>query len=247
MTTLETTIDDIASTLHAAAKQKTDARAAKKVISMVRSLESTVVAEAILEIVRHDDRSREYLPLWNMQIKDRSRLRETIFMTACLLDLSQTSLQTELLSKHLDAMHKAAVHIEEVAPYKDFTAAPHEIRAKIARVIRTAVETGLALDASGLTLESVSLSWYGFLYISAPQAEVVREIILKSIAEGDAPSAVDVDRLRKKFGSPASRMKRAKSLFSTIRGAAETVEYRKGMSLHAYASQIQEKAEAASK
>lgn len=241
MTISETLIDDIAATLHGAAKQKTDARAAKKVISMARGLDSDAVAASILAIVRHDDRSREYLPLWNTNIKDRSRLREVIVMSAALLDLIEPPAQTSLIVKHLDTMHKA-LHLKEVEPYlKDFTAAPEDIQVKLVNVVRTAIETEIALDAAGLTLESISLSWYGFLYVSSPQSEVVREIILSSIAEGHPESAVDVDRLRKKFNAPTTRMKRAKKLFSSIRGAAESVEYRKGMGIQGYASKVQEK------
>lgn len=241
MTISETIIDDIATTLHGAAKQKTDARAAKKVISMARALDSDAVAGSILAIVRHDDRSREYLPLWNTSIKDRSRLREVIVMSAALLDMIELPAQINLITKHLDTMHKA-LPLKEVEPYlKDFTAAPEDIQVKLINVMRTAIETEIALDAAGLTLESISLSWYGFLYISSAQSEVVRGIILSSITEGHPESAVDVDRLRKKFNSPATRVKRAKSLLSTIRGAAESVEYRKGMGIQSYASKVQEK------
>jgi hypothetical protein len=242
MTISEHTIDDIASTLHGAATQKTDARASKKVVSMARALGSDDVAHAILMIVRNDPKSRDFLPLWNTNIKDQSRLKETIFFSAELLDLVKPPLQTELIGKHLEALHQV-LRVKEVELYlKDFTAAPERIRSSITEVLRTAVTLELALEAKNLTLESVSPSWYGFLYITSAQSEVVREIILSSVAEGNVESAVDVNELKKKFNSPASRVKRAKSLFATIRGAAESVEYSKGMGIQGYASKVQEKA-----
>jgi hypothetical protein len=247
MTILEHIIDDISSVLHGTATQKTDARASKKVISMARALGSSDVAQAILMIVRNDPKSRDFLPLWNTNIKDQSRLKETIFFSAELLDLVTPPLQTELVGKHLEALHEV-LRVKEVEPHlKDFTAAPEKIRRNITEVLRTAVALELALEAKSLTLESVSPSWYGFLYITSAQSEVVREIILSSVAEGNVGPAVDVNELKKKFNSPASRVKRAKTLFGTIRGAAESVEYSKGMGLQGYASKIQEKAGVASR
>lgn len=247
MTISEHIIDDIAAILHGAATQKTDARASKKVISMARSLESGDVAAAILMIVRNDPKSRDFLPLWNTSIKDQSRLKETIFFSAELLDLVKPPFQTELIGKHLEALHQI-LRVKEVDPYlKDLTAAPEKIRKGITEVLRTAVALELALEEKSLTLESVAPSWYGFLYITSAQSEVVREIVLSSVAEGNVGPAVDVKELKKKFNSPSSRVKRAKSLFTTIRGAAESVEYSKGMGIQGYASKVQEKVDVASR
>lgn len=247
MTISEHIIDDIASTLHGSATQKTDARASKKVISMVRALESNDVAEAVLKIVRDDPKSRSFLPLWNVNIKDQSRLRETIFFSAELLDLVQPPLQTELIGKHLEALHQV-LRIKEVVPYlKDLTRAPQSVRKNITEVLRTVVTLELALEAKGMVLEAAAPSWYGFLYIASAQSEVVREIMLTNIDEGDLDAAVNVHKLKKNFNSPANRVKRAKALFTKIRGAAESVEYSKGMGIQQYASRVQEKSGVSSK
>lgn len=240
-------IDDLSSVLHGTATQKTDARASKKVIAMAHSLGSDDVAEAILKIVRSDPQSRGFLSTWSSNVKDQGRLRETLFFSAELLDLVQPPHQTPFIDKHLGGLSHT-LPFEEVAPYlKDFSSAPAKTRKKITEVLRTVVMLELALEAKGLTMESAAPSWYGFLYIASAQSEVVREIMLKSVAEGNIETAVNADKLKKEFNSPANRVKRAKSLFSTIRGAAESVEYSKGMGIQSYASKVQEKAEIASK
>lgn len=239
---LETLIDDIASTLHATATQKTDARAAKKVISMVRSLDSEVVAESVLELARRDSRVRDYLPIWNDQVKDRGRLSDIIFFSAELADVANAPKQTELIIKHLDALRKAP-HADEVTPHvRNFTEAPKVVRDKLVKVVRIALSLERALAEKKRVLESIALTWYSFVYLTNSQADVVEELVLSSIAEGDFDTALDAAKLHKKFNSLSGRTKRAKSLLNKLRGAADSVEYNPEMGIRGYSQKVREKA-----
>lgn len=241
-TTLGTLIDEIASVLHSTATQKTDARAAKKVVNMVRALDSEVAAEAVLTLARRDSRVRDYLPLWNEQAKDRARFTDIIVFSAELADVVKAPTQTALLIKHLDALRKAP-HTDEVKPYeRKFSEAPKEIRDKLVKVIRIAIATDRAITAKNHKLEAISLPWYSFLYIVSAQSEVIEEIVLDCVAEGDFETATDAIKLHKKFNSASGRVKRAKSLFTKLRGAADSVEYSPELGIRGYSQKVREKA-----
>lgn len=243
MTILEPIIDDISDALHTTATLKTDARAAKKIVSLVRALDNAEVAKSVLVLINDDDRAaRDYLPKWSANVANQPKLKDTILASAELIDLIKPPVQTELITKHLDAIRKALVQIDEVAPFvKDFSTAPKMVHAKVLKVLRTAVLLELALTPKQLKLESISLSWYRFVYLASAHATLVQEIVLDFIEEDNAKAAVDVTALKKRFDSPSNRMKRAKHLVTHLRSAAESVEYSKEMKFQDYLQKVQEK------
>jgi hypothetical protein len=200
------------------------------------------VAEAALVLTRRDSRIRDYLPLWNDQFKDRGRLCDAIVFSAELADVVTAPTQTALLVKHLDALRKAP-HTDEVKPHvRSFSAAPKEVRDRLGKVLRVAISMDRAITAKKHKLDAITLPWYSFVYVFSSQSDVIEEIVLGCIAESDFETATDTGKLHKKFNSASGRVKRAKNLFTKLRGAADSVEYKPEMGIRGYSQKVREKA-----